>query len=99
MNLDLTLDGIAVSTDPEDAELASHVKDTARSVRDLATYVARESIEQCGNCGDKRPTRPLGLVNEQGRVRKVPVCAECQEEFIDHRIEQQQADPPEDDDA
>lgn len=87
MNLDLSTDGVSVSTDPEDAKLAGHVKATAESVRDLATYVAGETRQPCHQCGKTRACRPLALQDERGEPTLAPVCAGCQETLAEQRME------------
>lgn len=90
MNLDLSFDGVSVSTDPEDAELARHAKATAESVRDLATYVAGEARTQCHNCGNTRACRPVAVKGNNGQAVKAPTCAECQAHYVDARVEREE---------
>lgn len=106
MDFDLSLDGVSFSSDPEDAELAGHVKGVAEATRDLATYVAGESRQTCHACGETRTCRPLALQDDSGQPVKAPTCAECQTKFVDQRLSMARdpdgdlpVDPEEDDDG
>lgn len=99
MNLDLSLDGVSVSTDPEDADLARHVKGLAEAGRDLADHVSGEDRQQCSQCGRKRRTRPLALQDDQGRPVLAPVCAGCQRDLAEQRMELARQQVAEDEDA
>lgn len=88
MKVDLSDDSVGVEASKHDVEVARHLKATAESVRDLATTFAGENRGTCQHCGKTRPTRPLALQNEQGAPVLAPVCAKCQRELANQRIEQ-----------
>lgn len=89
MRVETDWDRITFETESKDAEILSHVKRTAESVRDLAEaagFVGQDG--PCQNCGKDARLRPLGVQHEDGSYGAQHVCAECQGGMVEHKLRQ-----------
>lgn len=81
---------VGVQTDPEDADLARAVADTAQSLVTLATAVSGDPPDdtdgECYQCGEAGDLRPFPAASEDGEPISIDVCASCQPDLVERQL-------------